>query len=292
MMSSSTARSSALAPVTGEADRQPCRVQAGAAAATCWPARRLWPSRVAGEPEGSLRPRCRCPRRSSPARRSYRCATRAPGLGCCRIADHQVPIAVHGPPRGLSSAAPVAGPPSPENPLCRCRPRCRCPRPSSPARRSCPRFRDHPDPVVGTVGDRPGSRAIHRTSGPGATARRGGRAAVTGVADRCRSGHRVDVPGGHRLPVEAAGALRDHPDPGVAGVGDHQVPGGVHRHRLGIPPVRHWWPGRPRRRILGCRFRPPCRCAGPASTGRRTSPVLAGTTRIRWLSTSAISRLP
>ena len=63
-------------------------------------------------------------------------------------------------PRGLSSPAPVARPPSPENPVAPLPATRRCPRRSSPARRRA--CRDHPDPVVGTVGDDQVPRAVHR----------------------------------------------------------------------------------------------------------------------------------
>src|SRR5262249_62403606 len=62
---------------------------------------------------------------------------------------------------------------------------------------------------------------------------RGGGAAVTGGVAHAVTGHGVDVPGGHLLPVEVTRAGRDHPHAVVAMVGDHQVAVAVHGHGPG-----------------------------------------------------------
>ncbi len=129
--------------------------------------------------------------------------------------------------------------------------------------------RHHPDPVVAGVGDHQVARRRPPPPRPGCRARRwwpGRRRRRTRGAV---AGDGVDVPGGHRLAVERAGAGRHHPDPVVAGVGDHQVPGGVDRHAVRAVAARRWWPGRRRRRTRRCRRRRRCRCPRRSSPGRR-----------------------
>ena len=92
--------------------------------------------------------------------------------------------------------------------------------------------RDHPDPAVAGVGDQQIACGVRRHPGRDADLGAGGRAAVAGEALGAGAGDRVDVAGGHLLAVERAGDARHDPDHVVAGVGDDQVPGGVHGQAL------------------------------------------------------------
>src|SRR6185312_4536880 len=91
---------------------------------------------------------------------------------------------------------------------------------------------EHPDHAVTGIGDDQIACAVRRHPGRGADLGAGGRAAVAGVALGAGAGDRVDVSGGHLLAVERAVLAGDYPDHAVAGVGDDQVPGGVHGHAL------------------------------------------------------------
>ncbi len=95
------------------------------------------------------------------------------------------------------------------------------------------RGRDHPDPVIATVGDHQVPRAVDRHGRRGVELGRSSQAAFTRKAELAVAGHGVDVPGGHRQPVEGAGAGRDHPDPAAAQVRDDQVPRVIQRHPAG-----------------------------------------------------------
>ncbi len=94
---------------------------------------------------------------------------------------------------------------------------------------------DHPDPAVAGVGDHHVPGAVQRKIGRLAQLGLGGRAAVAGEATAAVAGDGVDVPGGHRHPVERALALGHHPDP-VVNVNNHQVSRRVYLHRDRIEP--------------------------------------------------------
>src|SRR5215469_4863881 len=85
-------------------------------------------------------------------------------------------------------------------------------------------FGHDPDPGVEAVGDHQVPRRVRYRACREVEFGAGGWAAVTGEPDDAVAGDGVDVPGGHRLPVERPGAFGHHPDPGVEAVGDHQVP--------------------------------------------------------------------
>ena len=93
--------------------------------------------------------------------------------------------------------------------------------------------RHHPDPAVAGVGDHKVPQAVHRHALRDVERGASAQAPVAREPGGAVAGHGVDVPGGHRLPVELASDGRHHPDPAVARVGHHQVAGGVHRHPEG-----------------------------------------------------------
>src|ERR1700733_4522331 len=70
-----------------------------------------------------------------------------------------------------------------------------------------------PDPVVVGIGYEQVARGIHRHAVRVSELGAGGRAAVTAEPLGAGAGHGVDITGGHGLAVEAAGAVRHHPDP-------------------------------------------------------------------------------
>ena len=90
--------------------------------------------------------------------------------------------------------------------------------------------RRHPDPVVDKVRDQQVAGAVCRHPEREVEFGADSRAAVAGEPRGAVAGHGVDVPGGHRLPVERAGGGRHRPDPVVVKVGDQHVAGGVDGH--------------------------------------------------------------
>ena len=144
----------------------------------------------------------------------------------------------------------------------------------------------HPDPVAAGVGEDRLPAASSRTArSPGLPcwrARRwwpGRRRRRTAGAV---AGHGVDVPGGHRLPVEGAGGGRDHPDPVVAGSAITRLPRASTATPCG-PSSSALVAGRRRRRTRWCRCRRRCRCPRRSSPARRRCRSLAATTRTRLL---------
>ena len=98
------------------------------------------------------------------------------------------------------------------------------------ARGSC----HHPDPAVVAVGDDDVARCVDGHWPREGEFRGGSRAAVAGEPKAAVPGDGVDVPGGHRLPVEGARAGCHDADPVVAGIDDQQVARGVRRHALRV----------------------------------------------------------
>ena len=156
----------------------------------------------------------------------------APGCCSCRRSPG-CPTPSTATPSGYASSAVVAGPPSPANPAVPSRPRCRCPRRSSPARRTCRCLPPPPAPAVAGVGDHQVARAVHRHSPTGRPARPWWPGRRRRRTRRAAARHGVDVPGGHRLPVERARGSRHHPDPAVVDVGDDHVARAVQGHAVG-----------------------------------------------------------
>jgi len=171
----------------------------------------------------------RCSRRSSPGRSTCRCWPRPPGPGRWPlVGDDQVS------PRPSTARLVLAGQLGRggrgrrrrRTRRCRFRPRCRCAWRSIGLPVICARAgRDHPDPVIATVGDEPGSPAPSTaTAGGPVELGRSSQAAITGIAELAIAGHRVDVPGGHRLAVVGACAGPRPPGSGLPPpVRDYQV---------------------------------------------------------------------
>ena len=194
------------------ARRRPPPRPPGTLSSARWPGRR--PRRT---PRCRCRRRCRCPRRSSPARR--RCRSLA-----ATTRTRLLPVSAISRLPAASTATPVRvaefgrwwpGRRRRRTRWCRCRPRCRCPRRSSPARRRCrcvaatTRIRLLPVSAISRLPAASTATPVGLLSSA-----RGGRAAVAGEPAGAVAGDGVDVPGGHRLPVERAGAWPPPPGSG------------------------------------------------------------------------------
>ena len=142
------------------------------------------------------------------------------------VGDEDVPGGSTATPSGLPGRPRSPGRRPRRNRRRRCRRWCRCRRRSLAARSSCRCVRP-PRRICSLRVSAIRTFPAASSATPSGSAGGGRRAAVPGETGEAVAGDGVDVAGGHRLPVVAAGVFGHHPDPVVLGVGDDQVPGRV-----------------------------------------------------------------